>query len=122
MKAEYRKIEFFGDVASMEELPQYTPRQESVRKNIEMLDIVALTQDIPEYNLRRGEVGTVVEILSNGDAFEVEFSDGNGLTYECRSFLASQLMVLHHEPMPTPDGASPNIWTSPTNVRIGKHG
>ena len=122
MKAEYRKIEFFGDAAWMDELPQYTPRQENVGKNIELLDIVALTQDIPEYNLRRGEVGTVVEILSNGDAFEVEFSDENGLTYECRSFRASQLMVLHHEPMPTSDGASPNIWTSPANVRIGKHG
>ena len=88
MKAEYRKIEFFGDAAWMDELPQYTPRQENVGKNIELLDIVALTQDIPEYNLRRGEVGTVVEILSNGDAFEVEFSDENGLTYECRSFRA----------------------------------
>ena len=71
MKAESRKIGIFGDVACMHELPQYTPRQENVGKNIELLDIVALTQDIPEYNLRRGEVGTVVEILSNGDALRL---------------------------------------------------
>ena len=121
MKVESRKadlavIEFFGDVACMDELPQYNPQQESAGQKIELLDIVALMQDIPEYNLRRGEVGTVVEILSNGDAFEVEFSDRDGRTYECRSFLASQLMVLHHEPMPTPEGASPNIWTSPSAV------
>ena len=116
MKVESRKIEFFGDVADMDELPKYNPRQESVEEKIELLDIVALTQDIAEYNLRRGEVGTVVEILSNGDAFEVEFCDRHGRTYECRSFLASQLMVLHYEPMSTPDGASPNIWTSPSAV------
>ncbi len=57
-------IEFFGDVACLDGLPQYSPGRESVEKKIELLDIVALTRDIPEYNLRRGEVGTVVEILS----------------------------------------------------------
>jgi len=40
-----------------------------------------LTVDIPEYNLWRGQVGTVVELLADGAAFEVEFS-GNGRTYE----------------------------------------
>jgi len=41
-----------------------------------------LTVDIPEYNLWRGQVGTVVELLADGAAFEVEFSDRNGRTYE----------------------------------------
>ena len=45
--------------------------------------------------------GTVVEILSNGEAFEVEFSDENGQMYKCTSFLASQLTVLHDEPINT---------------------
>ena len=63
--------------------------------NIKLLDVVALTEDVPEHNLKRGEVGTVVEILSNGDAFEVEFSDDNGQMYKCLSFLASQLQVIH---------------------------
>ena len=116
MKVESHKIAFFGNAAGMDELPKYNPRQESVEEKIKLLDIVALTQDIAAYNLRRGEVGTVVEILSDGDAFEVEFCDRQGRTYECRSFLASQLMVLHYEPMSTPDGASPNIWTSPSAV------
>jgi hypothetical protein len=42
---------------------------------INLLDVVALTVDLPEYNLWRGQVGTVVEILADGQAFEVEFSD-----------------------------------------------
>lgn len=43
--------------------------------SIKLLDMVALTIDLPEENLWRGQVGTVVEILANGSAFEVEFSD-----------------------------------------------
>ncbi len=40
-----------------------------------LLDVMALTVDLPDYNLCRGQVGTVVEILADGKAFEVEFSD-----------------------------------------------
>ncbi|MDE0087823.1 MAG: DUF4926 domain-containing protein [Candidatus Poribacteria bacterium] len=69
---------------------------------IELFDVVALTHDLPEHNLWRGQVGTVVEILANGDAFEVEFSDRDGRTYESLGFRASQLMVLHYEPMQKP--------------------
>jgi hypothetical protein len=49
---------------------------------VRLLDVVALTQDLPQYDLWRGQVGTVVEILANGAAFEVEFSDREGRTYE----------------------------------------
>ena len=74
--------------------------QESTEEGeIKLLDVVALTQDVPEHNLKRGEVGTVVEILSNGEAFEVEFSDDNGQMYKCLSFLVSQLRVIHDEPI-----------------------
>jgi Domain of unknown function (DUF4926) len=75
-----------------------------------LLDIVALTIDLPEYNLLRGQVGTVVELLANGAAFEVEFSDAygglcqrNGQTYESVGLRPEQIMVLHFEP------ASPNL-------------
>lgn len=51
---------------------------------IKLLDVVALTDDLPEYNLWRGQVGTVVEILAGGAAFEVEFSDRDGRTFESR--------------------------------------
>ncbi|AFY43109.1 DUF4926 domain-containing protein [Nostoc sp. PCC 7107] len=63
-----------------------------------LLDIVALTIDLPEYNLLRGQVGTIVDILADGDAFEVEFSDRNGQTYESVGLRPEQIMVLHFEP------------------------
>ena len=63
-----------------------------------MLDVIALTVDLPEYDLWRGQVGTVVEILANGDAFEVEFSDRSGRTYESLGLLPEQVMVLYFEP------------------------
>ncbi|MCU0568406.1 MAG: DUF4926 domain-containing protein [Oculatellaceae cyanobacterium Prado106] len=50
-------------------------------KTVQLLDVVALTVDLPEENLWQGQVGTVVEVLADGEAFEVEFSDRNGLTY-----------------------------------------
>jgi len=63
-----------------------------------LLDVIALTVDLPEYNLGRGQVGTVVELLANGMAFEVEFSDRDGRTYESVGLRPEQIMVLHFEP------------------------
>jgi Domain of unknown function (DUF4926) len=70
-----------------------------VAKNtVKLLDVVALTVDIPEYNLWRGQVGTVVELLADGAAFEVEFSDRNGRRYESIWLNPEQIMVLYFEP------------------------
>lgn len=68
---------------------------------IKLLDVVALTGDLPEYNLWRGQVGTVVEILAGGSAFEVEFSDREGRTYESLGLRPDQIMVLHYQPIDT---------------------
>jgi hypothetical protein len=84
---------------------------------VKLLDVVALTVDLPEYNLWRGQVGTVVEELASGAAFEVEFSDllaaalryRNGRTYESIGLRPDQIMVLHFEPVP-PD-ATPEMAT-----------
>ena len=65
---------------------------------IKLLDVVALTGDVPEHNLSRGQVGTVVEVLKNGAAYEVEFSDRHGRTYQSLGLRLDQLMVLHYEP------------------------
>lgn len=65
---------------------------------VKLLDVVALTLDLPEYNLWRGQVGTVVEILAGGTAYEVEFSDRDGRTYESLGLRPEQIMVLHFEP------------------------
>ena len=73
---------------------------------IKLLDVVALTVDLPEYNLWRGQVGTVVEILAGGSAFEVEFSDREGRTYESVGLRPDQIMVLHYEPLPAPPSSA----------------
>lgn len=65
---------------------------------IKLLDVVALTVNLLEFNLWRGQVGTVVEILADGRAFEVEFSDRSGRTYESLGLRPDQIMVLHFEP------------------------
>ncbi len=67
-------------------------------KKIELLDAVALTEDIPEHKLYRGQVGTVVEVFNDGEAFEVDFADLNGRTYEMLAVEPSKLMVLQYEP------------------------
>jgi len=73
-----------------------------MKNSVRLLDIVALTVDLPEHNLWRGQVGTVVEILAGGTAFEVEFSDRDGRTYESLGLRPDQIMVLHCEPLTAP--------------------
>jgi hypothetical protein len=65
---------------------------------IKLFDVVALTVDLPDYNLWRGQVGTVVELLAHGTAFEVEFSDREGRTYESIGLRPDQIMLLHFAP------------------------
>jgi hypothetical protein len=65
---------------------------------IHTLDVVALTVDLPQQSLLRGQVGTVVEALAP-DVYEVEFSDDSGRTYAQAALRASQLIVLHYEPV-----------------------
>jgi hypothetical protein len=74
---------------------------------IKLLDVVALMVDLPEDNLWRGQVGTVVEILAGGNAFEVEFSDREGRTYESLGLRPDQLLVLHYDPLTAPPSPAP---------------
>ena len=63
-----------------------------------LFDVIALTEDIPAHHLRRGQVGTIVEVFDSGKAFEVEFSDQTGRTYESIGIEPSKMMVLQYEP------------------------
>ncbi len=65
--------------------------------NIELLDLVVLTCDLPEYNLNRGQVGTVVEILADGEAYEVEFSAPDGSTLESLGLRPDQITIRRHK-------------------------
>ncbi|MBE2224467.1 MAG: DUF4926 domain-containing protein [Anaerolineae bacterium] len=59
--------------------------------------VVALTEDLPEQNLWRGQVGTVVDMLADGQVFEVEFSDRDGQVYASLGLRPEQIMRLHFE-------------------------
>ena len=67
---------------------------------IELLDVVALVHDLPNERLVRGQVGTVVEVFSDG-LYEVEFSDDQGKTYAILPLAADQLILLHTAPVRT---------------------
>lgn len=69
---------------------------------VNLLDVVALTEDLPEHGLLRGQVGTVVEELSE-DVYEIEFSDDEGRAYAMVAVPAEQLMALHYAPRSTDD-------------------
>jgi hypothetical protein len=65
-----------------------------------LFDVVALVAAIPDEGLERGQVGTIIEIYNNGEAYEVEFSDHrNGHTYAMLALNAEQLMMLHYQPV-----------------------
>ncbi len=79
---------------------------------VQLLDVVALTVDLPEDHLWRGQVGTVVEVLAEGSAFEVEFSDRDGRTYESLGLRPDQFMVLHYAPLSEPPTSAAKHMTS----------
>ena len=57
-------------------------------------------------NLMRGQVETVVEILADGTAFEVAFSDRDGRVYESLGLRPEQIMVFQFErSLPNPQAA-----------------
>ncbi len=67
---------------------------------IGLLDTVALVVERPELGLSVGEVGAVVEILGNGEAFEVEFCTKGGQAYGLHALRANQIIALHNQGQP----------------------
>jgi hypothetical protein len=66
---------------------------------VPLLAPVALAVDLPAEGLTRGQMGTVVERLSDDqdEALLVEFSGENGETYAMVPVKADQLIVLHRQ-------------------------
>lgn len=59
-------------------------------------DRVVLTTDLAKEGLKAGDVGTVVHIHSQGEAFEVEFLTLDGRTVAIATVLNSQLRAVTH--------------------------
>jgi hypothetical protein len=66
---------------------------------MKLLDVVALIQDLPALNLCKGQVGAIVEVYEP-NVFEVKFVDLQGKTYAVETLNASQLIQIHHQPLP----------------------
>lgn len=54
-------------------------------------DRVILTSDLPKEGLRSGDVGTIVHVHRQGEAFEVEFLALDGHTIAIATVMASEL-------------------------------
>jgi hypothetical protein len=55
------------------------------------LDLVALRQPLPECALEPGDVGTVVFVYRDGEAYEVEFVAADGKTIAVETLRADQV-------------------------------
>lgn len=69
-----------------------------MKKDFQLLDVVALVDDQRGDGLLAGQVGTIVEVLSDG-VFEVEFCNDEGRTYAALALRSVQLMALHYSPV-----------------------
>lgn len=69
-------------------------------------DVVALKSDIQGIHkenqrpilLQAGQVGTVV-MSFNHEAYLIDFSDAQGMTYAMETVPSDQLILLHYEPL-----------------------
>lgn len=106
---------------------------------IHELTRVVLTEDVPEYNLQAGDLGVVVLVHREGEAYEVEFLTLEGDTVAVETLTARQVRpvrsgeIAHvrawsnaaYEAVNTPRGlfdtrysqdASDSIWRATTGV------
>jgi hypothetical protein len=65
------------------------------REALNVLDTVAILKDLPEKKVVFGQVGTIVEKLSE-EVFEVEFANKLGETISEFAVKAEDLMRLHY--------------------------
>ena len=61
------------------------------------LDLAALRQDLPDHWLIAGDVGTIVFIHGEGQAYEVEFMTANGRTIAVLTLNANDIEAVSGE-------------------------
>ena len=67
---------------------------------INELDAVALTSDLPQHGLKRGDVGAVVLVHGDNEAFEVEFVGYDGHTIALLTLDKSKVRLLRESDIP----------------------
>jgi len=64
---------------------------------IKELDTVILTRDLPQHGLKRGDIGAVVMVHGDGDAFDVEFVALDGQTIALETLRTTDIRRGEHE-------------------------
>ena len=64
---------------------------------MKLLDVVATLEDLPAAHLAKGQVGTIVDELTEGVVL-VEFADLGGVAYAIEPIPVRQLIELRHTP------------------------
>jgi hypothetical protein len=49
---------------------------------LNLYDVVKVKKDYPEYSLKKEYIGTVVDVINNGEAYTIEFINEQGETIE----------------------------------------
>jgi hypothetical protein len=55
------------------------------------LETIVLTVDLPEHRLAAGDLGAIVHVYNNGEAYEVEFVATDGSTIAVETLYPNQL-------------------------------
>ncbi len=58
---------------------------------------IVLTKDFPEHGLKSGDVGTVVHVHGNGEAYEVEFLTLDGHTVAVVTVLSAHARSVNNK-------------------------
>jgi hypothetical protein len=58
---------------------------------IDELETVVLTQDLPASGLKVGDIGTVVTVYKDGEAYDVEFLTLDGYTFALETLRAEEI-------------------------------
>lgn len=64
---------------------------------IKELDTVILTRDLPQHGLTRGDIGAVVMVHGDGEAFDVEFVAMDGHTIALETLQPADIRRGEHE-------------------------
>lgn len=54
---------------------------------LKLYDIVKLKNERPDLKIKTNNIGVVVDVLKDGEAYTVEFTDENGVTIENSLFV-----------------------------------
>lgn len=58
-------------------------------------DLVVLEEDLPNSRLKKGDVGTIISIYNDGQAYDVEFVTLTGEPVSVETVLPRQIRLVH---------------------------